>query len=531
MRYFKSINVLLFISIFYACSNNSLSDRDNYSSTQVVRKIINDEIEDCKDDADIFSPIVPISSRENIIPYDNMDSYAAYGVLDYQFARDYAYAELRANLDLYFPEQICIDLDIFDMIEHPDQLLFASRPVIVYDYNNRPYYYEFPLIFNNKIVSTVTVAAQPHSEELIHYVFPATILYSTYDFQYNRYIGEYPSVYYGYGDGTYYKPKECNIDSECLELVVDEYLINDPYESLLYKYADIPTEERTLIDSVLQEDPIADDGTEIYNLETLIYNWVFPTDYSDFWLAKVYRYHLSNSEFEVPSTCQFSPLSDAVMIMIEEQLNEITNSVTGFLSEYDNNYLRLTTWADACGPAIMSWLYRGKYDNFRDFYLPIYGDGNGTDWRYLVYPTHSIYAIGGEAHEQEDRREISSAIDNGLYYEFYKETIPAGSGDALYQGGMRRGLEYVTNGEYSIKFIVAPIKWMETQQQPVVVEGIRGKAHYWGAIGYGYSYTWLGTKKNLRLLVTDNGYMLKSHNYYPYWSILGGLNYGWKQNE
>lgn len=66
--------------------------------------------------------------------------------------------------------------------------------------------------------------------------------------------------------------------------------------------------------------------------------------------------------------------------------------------------------------------------------------------------------------------------------------------------------------------------------QPVVVEGIRGFAHYCAAIGYSYDQWWF-IKYYMRLLVTDNGFLTCEHHYYPFWSILGGLNYAWVQNN
>lgn len=100
----------------------------------------------------------------------------------------------------------------------------------------------------------------------------------------------------------------------------------------------------------------------------------------------------------------------------------------------------------------------------------------------------------------------------------------------LLDSGLRRSVRKITNNEYKVKFITTPIAWIKNHQQPVVVEGILGKAHYWGAIGYAYNTTWLGTKKNMHLFVTDNGYMTGDHHNYPYWSVLGGLNYAWKLN-
>lgn len=98
----------------------------------------------------------------------------------------------------------------------------------------------------------------------------------------------------------------------------------------------------------------------------------------------------------------------------------------------------------------------------------------------------------------------------------------------MYDGGIRRGVKNATNGEYKIRFITTPIAWMQKYRQPVLVEGINGDAHYWAAIGYAYNEGWLGIKKNMRIFVADNGYRMEDHNCYPYWSILGGLNYAWE---
>ena len=108
--------------------------------------------------------------------------------------------------------------------------------------------------------------------------------------------------------------------------------------------------------------------------------------------------------------------------------------------------------------------------------------------------------------------------DWGLYYTFFKETVKTGEQFPLYDGGIRRGVKNATNGEYKIRFITTPIAWMQKTRQPVLVEGINGDAHYWAAIGYAYNEGWLGIKKNM-----------EEHNCYPYWSILGGLNYAWER--
>ena len=175
-------------------------------------------------------------------------------------------------------------------------------------------------------------------------------------------------------------------------------------------------------------------------------------------------------------------------------------------------------------------------------YLPIYGETQIINSHYpYIYEkfdrireiSSCIYSMGpqyGEDNSYATRENHSNAHDGGLYYTFFKHTTQMFGEYPLLDWGLRASLPEATSNEYYIKFIVAPIAWMEQNQQPVVVEGAYGHAHYCGAIGYSYDWCWI-FKTYLRIFVTDNGFMIENQHGYPFWSLLGGLNYAWVLNK
>lgn len=124
----------------------------------------------------------------------------------------------------------------------------------------------------------------------------------------------------------------------------------------------------------------------------------------------------------------------------------------------------------------------------------------------------------------------SQRTDNGLFVDIFRYTNEICGEYPLLDWGLRNSLPTITGNDYYIRFVTAPISWIKNEQQPVVVEGIYGAPHYVGAIGYSYNQ-WLSLKYNMRLFVTDNGYFTAKYNNYPFWSILGGLNYAWVEND
>lgn len=486
-----------------------------------------------------YSIGIPVADSCDLLMYTGLEGYDSTGVLDYRFARDYAFAELYASMNTYFGS----DIEWYQrfLCEQASgdttALRLADVPVVVYDYDNKPYYYEFPVIYDGyiegQVVGTITVAAQPRTTELVEYIFTAPLCYHSSNFSYKRYVGEYPCVYLSEDGGSFYK-LSYSMEQHIIELqeVYEPYLISDPYEAMLEKIQELSDEEIADMNLDLGNESYEEQVESIYpNLNAYINSFRLTTATQMHWKSLLQAYSPSSRFY----------YSSQLLSWINDRINSITRDVKESLEEYDDHRLRCTIWADACGPGIMSWLYRGKYDYFEGKYLPKHEDYIQDSiypcyWDYMYY---SYYYMGANLDDYGicDARAIrefnSYRTDGGLYNTFFQHTHTICDEFPLYDAGLRAGLSEATNDEYRIKFITAPISWMKNNEQPVVVEGIHGHAHYWGAIGYAYNEGWLGAKLNMRLLVMDNGVYSCSDNdfyCYPYWSILGGLNYAWKLN-
>lgn len=481
---------------------------------------------------------IPTATDEELERVSGFECYEKYRYLDYRIARDCAFAEFFANVENYYPESIIKELKLPNLSEEREKLSFGDRPVIVYDYKNRPYYYEFPILYAQEyLVGTVTVAAQPGSEELIEYLFPYPIQYGEFSFHYKRYVGEYPVVYYGLGDSKYFYAETEMLDKdksvEKLVPVENTLLITNKRALIMEKIArTLSEEEKKQMEEDLHETAgLPEAENKCTTLSEYADLFVTPNSIYDYWLKQT-EFHSKNTKYEFDITPEMKDL-------IQKNIDEISAQNVYFLPEYANHRLRLTRWEDFCGPSALSWTYRGKYDNYRGKYLPLLGDNYTNDeYEYFFYQIrtcslyeYSVYDFKPNVlpNTYATRKKKSDATDNGLYYTFFKETVKTGEQFPLYDGGIRRGVKNATNGEYKIRFITTPIAWMQKYRQPVLVEGINGDAHYWAAIGYAYNEGWLGIKKNMRIFVADNGYRMTDHNYYPYWSILGGLNYAWER--
>lgn len=480
---------------------------------------------------------IPTATDEELERVSGFECYEKYRYLDYRIARDCAFAEFFANVENYYPESIIKELKLPNLSEEREKLSFGDRPVIVYDYKNRPYYYEFPILYAQEyLVGTVTVAAQPSSEELIEYLFPFPIQYGEHSFHYKRYVGEYPIVYYGMGDSKYFYAETEMLDKEKsvekLVPVENASLITNKRTLILEKIARTLSEEEKI---QMEEDLHETAGLpEAENKCTTL------SEYADLFVTpkEIYDYWLKQTEFHSKNTKPDFWITPEMEEAAKQNIEAVSAQVVSFLSEYEDHYLRFTHWSDFCGPAALSWIYRGKYDTYCGKYISIYweeGNVSPKHFGYVYYPLeHAEYQLGddpqnGYPNDFESRYKKSMETDWGLYYTFFKETVKTGEQFPLYDGGIRRGVKNATNGEYKIRFITTPIAWMQKTRQPVLVEGINGDAHYWAAIGYAYNEGWLGIKKNMRIFVADNGYRMKDHNCYPYWSILGGLNYAWER--
>ena len=215
-------------------------------------------------------------------------------------------------------------------------------------------------------------------------------------------------------------------------------------------------------------------------------------------------------------------------IIINLSENDYTDKC--FLSNYNNTKLLNTVWCGACGPSIMSWLYRGKFNSYHGFKIPLNGE-----YHPLLGGTISLKSYWYNRQPRFSKDEIRSRslrFDNGLYYQWFKRTDSLPDGDAMYHLGMSRGLREATDEMYNVLFITRDksIKWIKEKKEPVVIVcSTKAGPHYVGAIGLGYITKKNGKKGHSYFYIFDNGYVIGDNNYKPCWkkSNRGNLHYGW----
>ncbi len=443
------------------------------------------------------------------------------GIVNYKYARQYAYTEFISNIELFYPQY---EDDIINSLKSNSDpyITFTNRPAVVFDYNNNPKYYEFGILREETLIGTIVVSASPNEKEvIIERVYTQPLEYNSELFTYKRYIGKYPNVYYGYSADNLFE--NISLDSNNVKLIQiskAEWLINE--ENILNYY---PQEELDSINEELIE-------TSNISISQHINNLIDSQN-----IAKQWWLNVSNPNTYFLGTDSISnqfylsnPQKEKILNEIEN--NEITNTL--YLNEYQNNKILNTIWSGACGPTIMSWLYRGKFVSYHGFYIPLQGEYHPkTNKSVSKFNTYNYYR--DPAYHNNEVYPISMNLDSGLYYQWYKRTLWAFGEKALYELGMSRGLREATDELYDIKSLIEKksIKWMKEKHEPIViVTSTKNGPHYIAAIGLGYIIK-KNKKEKCYFYIFDNGYTTKSNNYKPCWikSSAGLLYYGWNKKH
>ena len=202
--------------------------------------------------------------------------------------------------------------------------------------------------------------------------------------------------------------------------------------------------------------------------------------------------------------------------------------------------MQVTRWTGYCGPSACAWVYRGKYDSYNDEYLPIFEDASKEYFEYGYTGTYAYYDIGsvdvigldrGTAREMYIQR--SYEADYGLSACFYDESVPLWyDGEwtfPLYHGGLNRGFDRATDGEYKVKFTCKPYEWIHDKEQPVII-GV-DCSHYIVAFGTGTTHKKNGKIKDKYFSIVDNGHFTGDFGYHPCmrrhngWNLHYGITY------
>ncbi|MBO4690220.1 MAG: hypothetical protein J5621_05035 [Paludibacteraceae bacterium] len=539
-KLFMSFVMIGLLSILSSCTEGVFAELGTNTCRRVTAN---------NDDGQAALFHMPLASMEELDAYADADE----SIIPYRLARQYAFIEFVVNAEAFFYNDEYAYSGLMEFYKSRFEycpITLTNRPAIVYNYDGTPYYYEFGVIMPGKLLTTITVYAHKMSDQLIAYVGAAR--YKSLDFQCKRYVGMYPHVYYYTGEGEespwtipvrdqIYHNEMVMLDAS----VPSEPLYTNPLDVLKYKLSSIPEVELDIMNNSLRYERRVNykDWDIIKNISSLVeYEAYCSALYESSMNTLNERLEtLANDEIKDEFTLSEFQKKTIDIITSEEK------AFTYYLPEYQNERLRFTQWAEACGPAAMSWLYRGKWDSYKGMYLPIYGDGevknDCINFKQYDDEDYGWYDIVGCEIAEEwgldlyDNVNGSLHVDNGLCGNWYKYTHWVINGDALYASGMEKGLYNATEGKshrYITRFTVLPRSWICDKHEPVVVECSPAPdriPHYLAAIGVTYNQGRLGNPKNVYCLVTDNGYQTDYHGYYPYWHAYNfwNLHYGWEE--
>lgn len=428
-------------------------------------------------------------SPENI-PYatqTELDKFSKYiEIIDYKIARYYAYAEIENAL--WIP---------LKTTQGAYQL--TERPVIVYDYDSKPKFYEFGVVENGLLIGTVTTIAKKEATDFVSYIFNYPLSYSDKG-SYDYIVGAYPANFLGNVSSPGSSPS----------------LVVSPYKNIALKagsantylnYAGFVKE----MDSESQVDYVeglANLAKEMVEMkEGLLEFWI------DVEKDK-------NRILSLNDSAIIAEVQDGIFGKTEDYARWDERIINNSSRTFGSENMKKTRWSGWCGPSVLAWIYRGMYTSYPRYtanYLRIHGDGSTSN---NVFRDNLGYGDRGYYYYLEDAiaGNNSVATDYGLYKKLWSYCTKTGSSYPMYQSGMNKAMKAVTNNTYGVNMTLYPHDRIRINGLPVLTMiGFGGQLHYLVAFGSAYGKNKNGKIKGKFLLVTDNGAAIKRHNYYPYW--------------
>ncbi|HOS16469.1 MAG TPA: hypothetical protein PKX15_05625, partial [Bacteroidales bacterium] len=178
---------------------------------------------------------IPIATEAELSVFED-DNF----IVHYKVARYYAYWEIENALST--PLNVMVG-----------NYTLTERPVIIYDYDSRPKYYEFGIIQNGLVVATITTIAKKESSNMIHFMFDEPLDYTYYEGELKFFIGNYPDVFYGIpsnpGDNPIYLLSE---DGETSITTIPSCNMYENYQELINSMNDEDLEDHSNVIAEMQ---------------------------------------------------------------------------------------------------------------------------------------------------------------------------------------------------------------------------------------------------------------------------------------
>ena len=466
----KLINAFFCISIVFA----------GCLITSCEKEITSDNINGIKQQKSSLLSDIPMATEAALSVFGN-DNF----IVHYKVARYYAYWEIENALST--------PLNVL-----AGSYTLTERPVIIYDYDSRPKYYEFGIIQNGSVVATITTIAKKESSNMIHFMFDEPIDYMYYEGGLNFFVGNYPDIFYGIPSNPGNNPISLlSEDGETPVTSIPSCNMYENYQDLINSMNDVDVEDHSFV--------IAEMQTEINELNN---------DLDEFWInADAYKDIILN-------------MSDSEIIadVNEDMMKASSTTWREYIIPYYNNGMKYTRWSGWCGPCAVAWAYRGFYTNYRK-----------TSANYVpVYPNASVgtYVNTNDGRGKHSSQGSTADADYGLYANLLTYCVKTGNTYPMYQGGMNRSVKNITDNVYGVNLCSAPHDRIRIDNWPVFcMIGYSWSFYYLVGFGSGYELKKKNGKiKNKFLLVTDNGAATCRHNYAPYWRSQSkdpGIRYKW----
>lgn len=285
----------------------------------------------------------------------------------------------------------------------------SEYPVVIYDAQSRPQYYEF-IVQNpsGEAVGTITAHGRKVSTAIVSHILPFVRDYEflqTKGDSYAQIASIYPrSVLIGI-------PGKSGDDIT---------LMLNPVTGEADTPVEFGTEEETIAELRAMSPEKLQQVAEISHAELeqqIIQGYAErqqrETQVTEYWshFSPVPQEALTISDEEIDQRFVETKRDRNVRSVPYERIIASTN-------------MRKTSWQGWCVPSSVAWAYRLFYNRYKGTYLPIHGNRNfallneeGTEWlRVVSNGRYSYYNYGGESNLNEIKS-LSNARDGGLYYE------------------------------------------------------------------------------------------------------------------
>lgn len=451
--------------------------------------------------------------------------------------QDYVHYEIARKLAL-----IDLEMNVKESMNW-DGAKLSEKPVVIYNSKSEAKYYEFIVLNESGSgMGTLTTCAKKETDANISNVLPYVRNYAnvlTKGTGYKIISGGYPKTLY---TGLIGKSGD------------DATVIIDPTTGNTVTNV-ISEDAQGMVDAIKNLSPEELNKLNVNDPNQLISQIVEKDNQN-----KIYAEKYWNVIDSLKNQLDTMTDNQIVTALTSKGTSTWTSYSEYILSNYSQNKnLGLTFWSGWCGPSALAFIYRGLYDNYNDFKLPIHGDSdfgklplqfNNINYSYYNYNDSGDDDKDGISNDTDkDWIDKQSLInDGGLYAKLATYSglylLPnivkpilggntASKNAPTFPGPMNLALISATKGKYGLSYVFDAHDHMRSTNLPAICL-VENMSHWVVSIGSKYEYwNWQVVMKifkksfilsegavrtNKWLYIQDNGYTSGTENgFRPYW--------------